>query len=242
MQHNINGLIGYKMEATDGEIGEVQEFYFDDKTWAVRYLIIKTGNWFSNKKVLIAPQALLAPDWVNKKFPINLTKEQIKSSPDIDTDLPISRQQEIEMYGHYDWERYGGGGFYAGSSAAVMNLPPIVDEEIIKESDLENSHANNDPHLRSSERVSGYHIHATDGDIGHLKYFIIDCEAWKITDFIIDTHNWIGGHKVLIPVRHIKEIQWENFKVIVDLTIAAVEESKVFDETHFSYPQNVFEI
>lgn len=230
MQHTIKSLIGFKMAATDGEIGEVKELYFDDESWAIRYLIVETGNCLFNKKVLIAPQALLAPDWANKNFPVNLTKEQIKSSPDIDTDQPVSHRQEIEMYGHYAWERYGGSGFYAGNSAAVMNLPAIVDEETIKDNDPDSIEDNYDPHLRSTERVSGYHIHATDGDIGHIKDFIIDGDTWKITDLKIDTHNWIGGHKVLIPVRHVKEIQWNSFKIILDVSTAFIKDEPIFKE------------
>ena len=187
MHHNIKSLIGFKMAATDGEIGEVKEFYFDDETWAIRYLIVDTGNWFSSKKVLIAPQALLVTHWADKNFPVNLTKEQIKTSPNIDTDQPVSHQQQIEMYGHYAWERYGGSGFYAGGSTAVMDLPPGVDEEIIKENDAANNHADYDTHLRSTEAVAGYYIHATDGDIGHVKDFIIDDTSWEITDLVIDT-------------------------------------------------------
>ena len=234
MQRSINSLTGFAMGATDGEIGKVKEFYFDDETWAIRYMIVETGNWLSGRKVLIAPQALLGPDWKYEVFPVNLTKEQIKSSPDIDTDQPISHRQEIEMYGHYAWERYGGSGFYAGGSAAVMDLPPVVDEEIIKQNDPDNDHADDDPHLRSSERVSGYHIHATDGDIGHVKDFILDDETWKITALIIDTHNWIGGHKVLIPVRHINEIKWEDFKVFVDLSTKAINDFKTFHESELN--------
>ena len=241
MQHSIKSLIGYKMNATDGDIGEVKEFYFDDETWAIRYLVVKTGNWFSNKKVLIAPQALLKPDWESKSFPVNLTKDQIKSSPDIDTDKPVSRHQEIEMFGHYAWERYGGSGFYAGGSAALMNLPPIVDEEIIKDNDPDNQ-TDYDPHLRSTDSVSGYYIHATDGDIGHVKDFIRDTETWQITDLVIDTHNWIGGHKILIPVRHVKEIQWDNSKVIIDISIEYLKDCPHFEEDSFVYPQNVFEL
>lgn len=237
MQHTIQSLLGYKMAATDGDIGDVTSFYFDDETWAIRYLIIETGNWFSNKKVLISPQALLEPDWINKNFPVNLTKEQIKNSPDIDTDQPISLRQEIEMFGHYAWERYGGSGFYAGGSAAVMNLPPIIDEEIIKENDTGSNDDNYDPHLRTTERVSGYHIHATDGDIGHVKDFIIDVATWKITDLEIDTHNWIGGHKVLIPARHVKEIQWDNFKIMLDVSIAFIKDEPLFKEATFTAGQ-----
>ena len=81
MKRSINSLIGYAIGATDGEIGKVKEFYFDDLTWTVRYLVVETGNWLNGRKVLLSPQALLTPDWKNEVFPINLTKEKIKNSP-----------------------------------------------------------------------------------------------------------------------------------------------------------------
>ena len=236
MQRSINSLTSFTMGATDGEIGKVKEFYFDDETWAVRYLIVKTGSWLSGLKVLIAPQALLAPDWENEVFPIDLTKEQIKNSPDIDTDKPISRRQEIELYGHYPWRSYWGSGFFAGGFGGYTSPAPLVDEEVIHETDTNENHADEDPHLRSTERVSDYHIHATDGDIGHVKDFIIDDETWKITGLLIDTHNWIGGHKVLIPVRHISMIKWKDFKVFVDLSIEAIKDFEHFHESELNEP------
>jgi len=236
MQLNINSLIGNKMEATDGDIGNVEEFYFDDDTWAIRYLVVKTDTWLSGREVLIAPQALIKDSWMVGRFPINLTKELIKNSPDIDTDIPVSRQQEIALYGHYAWERYGGNGFYAGASAPFMITPfPILDEKIIKETD---SNSNDekpdyDTHLRSTKIITGYHIHAIDGEIGHVNDFIIDTETWLIISLVVDTHNWFGGKKVLIPVANIKEVQWENSKVIIKETKDAIKNSVVFEEADF---------
>lgn len=240
MQKNLNQLIGFKMGATDGEIGEVKEFYFDDTNWNIRYLIVETGNWLYNKKVLIAPQALLAPDWDNKVFPINLTKEQIKNSPDIDTDKPISLSKEMEMYGHYEWQPYMGAGFFAGGSGALMNLNPVIDEELIKMNDPD--HKDFDPNLRSTARISGYYIHATDGDIGHVKDFIMDIETWKITYLVIDTHNWFGGKKVQISVRHVTEIQWENFSIIMDISKEYLKDCQAYQESRFVFPQNFLEL
>jgi hypothetical protein len=100
MRRNVKNLVGFSMGATDGEFGKVDEFYFDDETWTIRYLIVKTGGWLFGRKVLISPTALKEPDWESKIFPVNLTKEQIKNSPDIDTERTISRQQEIELYSH----------------------------------------------------------------------------------------------------------------------------------------------
>ena len=106
MKRSIKSLIGYHIRETNGELGKVDEFYFDDKLWTIRYLIVKTGNWLSEQKVLISPSALLQPDWQKEEFPVNLTKEQIKNSPDIDTDKPVSRQQEEKLYAHYNWRGY----------------------------------------------------------------------------------------------------------------------------------------
>ena len=195
MQHNINRLIGFSMKATDGEIGKVEEFYFNDQTWAISYLIVKTGNFLSSRKVLISPVALLKSSWEPGIFATNLTKEQIRKSPDIDTDKPVSLQQEIELYGHYAWQRYGGSGFYAGGSVGVLNYNPIIDEKIIKEADSNDKRSNDNLHLRSTYRVTGYHIHATDGDVGHINDFIVDDQTWQFTYLVVDTHNWFGGKK-----------------------------------------------
>jgi uncharacterized protein YrrD len=234
MQLNINSLIGNSMEATDGDIGKVEEFYFDDDTWTVRYLVVKTGNWLSGREVLIAPQALIKDCWMAGRFPINLTKELIKDSPDIDTDKPVSRQQEIALYGHYAWERYGGSGFYAGGSAGFLTTPfPILDEKVIKETDNNGKKPNYDSHLRSTKIVTGYHIHAVDGEIGHVHDFIIDKNTWQIVFLVVDTHNWFGGKKVLVPVTNIKEVQWENSKVIINETKESIKNREVFEESHF---------
>jgi sporulation protein YlmC with PRC-barrel domain len=238
MRHNINSIIGYRMEGTDGEIGKVKEFYFDDKTWKIRYLIIKTGNRLTGRKALISPQALLVPDWEEEVFPINLTKEQIKNSPDIDTDKPVSRQQELELYGHYLWQPYWGSDFYAGGSIWNNTYQnPVIDEKIVKEVGSKNKQSNEYPHLRSTQSISGYHIHANDGDIGHLKDFIIDDQTWLITDLVIDTHNRLGGKKVLIPIRHIKEIQWDNFKIITDISKAFIKDCPLFNESEYKHPE-----
>ena len=75
MQRNIDSLIGYNLEATDGVIGEVEDFYFDDESWTMRYLIVKTGNWLSGRKVLISTSALTKTSWKTGLFPLNLTME-----------------------------------------------------------------------------------------------------------------------------------------------------------------------
>jgi uncharacterized protein YrrD len=232
MERNIKGLIGYSMEATDGVIGEVKEFYFDDQTWDIRYLIVKTGGWLSGREVLISPAALVKANDQNELFPVRLTKKQISDSPDIDTNKPVSRQQETALYDHYAWESYWLSGFYPGGYLGVSMPFPVIDENPPIQDD-ENLH------LRSTDNIIGYHIQATDGEIGHIHDVIIDDETWKVKFMVVDTHNWFGGKKVLIDVIHIKKIVWEDSWVFLHITMDAIEKSRAFSEMEFNVPEKM---
>ncbi len=235
MQQNIENLIGFSLGANDGEIGKVEEFYFDDSTWDIRYIIVKTGGWLFGRKVLIAPQSVQKVDWGKNNFTVNLTKEQVKNSPEIDTDKPVSLQQEISLYGHYDWQRFGGSGFYAGASAPFLNTPIIVDETVATEADSSDNRNDDDVHLRSTDAIINYHIHATDGDVGHVNDFIIDTTTWKVLYLVVDTHNFIGEEKVLIPVESVIELQWIASKVMVDMTIESIKNAASFNKEAYNY-------
>lgn len=224
MKRSVKSLIGYAIGATDGELGKVKEFYFDDKTWTARYLIVETGNWLSGRKVLISPEALLTPDWENEVFPVNLTKEQIKNSPDIDTEKPVSRQQEIKLYGHYPWTNYWGEESYGvGMPVSMFQvLQSDQDNPDDKESD-------DNPHLRSTKKVTGYRIMATDGEIGNVEDFIIEVSNWKLDFMIVDTGHWFPGKKVLISPKWIKELKWDTSTVIVNTSVEHVKNSPEYD-------------
>ena len=115
MLRTMNDLEGYAIRATDGTIGHVKDFYFDDETWVIRYLVVDTGTWLSSRKVLISPVAIGHPNWAEKVLPVSITKEQVKNSPDIDTEKPVSRQHEIRYLGYYGYPYYWGGtGLWGG--------------------------------------------------------------------------------------------------------------------------------
>ncbi|CAN5386635.1 hypothetical protein BH11BAC5_BH11BAC5_23600 [soil metagenome] len=235
MKRNIKNLLGFTIGTTDGEIGKVTDFYFDDRTWTVRYLVVETGNWFSNRKVLISPQALLQCDWVNEIFPVNLTKEQIKKSPDIDTEQPVSRRQEMELHAHYSWTNYWSGGLWAGGMGTTGMMTPMSSvpmEEAVKNSNnaLYNE-ADGDPHLRSTKSVEGYTIHAVDDTIGDVEDFLVDDSNWKIHYVVIDTGNWFPGKKVIMSPDRIKEINWATSEVTVNASVEQVQNSPEYDAT-----------
>jgi sporulation protein YlmC with PRC-barrel domain len=224
MKRSAKSLIGYTIGATDGEIGKVKEFYFDDETWTIRYLIVETGNWLSGRKVLISPKALLTPDWEKKVFPLNLTKQQIKNSPDIDTEKPVSRQQEIVLNEHYELENYWNGGFYGGGLPLPMHLPGLQ-EPVIKKVD-------GDVHLRSTNEITGYKVKASDGGIGDVEDFLIDDKTWKLDFMVADTNNWFPGKKILLSPKWIKEIKWDISTVIVNDSVEHLKNSPEYDPSN----------
>jgi uncharacterized protein YrrD len=224
MQENINRMIGYDIRTADGDLGKVDEFYFDDQTWTIRYVVAETGNWLSGRKVLISIAAFGKPDFESDTFSVNLTRAQVRSSPDIDTQRPIYRQQEVELHEHYRWPWRGG---YGGTFGTIPL--PLPAEEVLAEQENAESGRRDDPHLRSTRQVTGYHIHATDGQIGHVEDFMIDDEDWAIRFLVADTHNWLPGKKVILSPKWIKRVQWADSSVYFDLTREFVKNSLEYD-------------
>jgi len=231
MKRSINSLLDYTIQGTDGDIGKVEEFYFDDRTSTIRYIVVKTGGWFSEKKVLISPEAFLNADWESETLSVNLTQETIKNSPDIDTDKPFSQQQEEFLRGYYTWPGYYGPGMYGYWGLGMWGYPILKatkPEKEIKQEELID-HGNNNPHLRSTHEVTGYGIDATDGDIGKVVDFIFDDITWKIHFLVVETGSWFSEKKVLFSPERIKTIDWKNGTLIIDTTKARVMSSPGFD-------------
>jgi uncharacterized protein YrrD len=231
MKRSINSLLDYTIKGTDGEIGKVEEFYFDDRTSTIRYMVVKTGDWFFEKKVLISPEAFQKAEWESKTLSVNLTQEKIKNSPNIDTDKPVSRQQEELIRGYYSWPGYSGYGLNGYWGLGMWGYPAIrevvVEKESIKKKVTE--HVDDNSHLRSTREVTGYDIHATDGDIGEVADFIIDDTTWEIHFLVVETGNWFSEKKVLFSPDRIKEIDWETDAVIINTIIANVKSSPEYD-------------
>jgi uncharacterized protein YrrD len=224
MLRSLKELYGYALQATDGEIGTVEEFYFDDEKWAVRYLVANAGSWLTGRLVLISPLALGEPDWGSQRLPVKLTREQIRNSPDIDTAKPISRQHEIDYYQYYGWPYYWAGAETWGVSPLPLAAPPPPPP-----AEKASGQAPGDTHLRSSREVEGYHIQARDGEIGHAEDFIVDDETWRLRYLVVDTRNWWPGKKVLVAPEWISGISWEEALVRVDLTREAIKAGPEFD-------------
>ena len=230
MLRNVKDLQGYAIGATDGAIGTVDDLYFDDERWAIRYLVVDTGGWLSGRKVLISPVAIGHPDWLHQVLPVSLTKAQVEKSPDIDTRRPVSRQHEAAYLGYYGYPYYWGGAGLWGMGAYPGDLTTAgAIEANLKAREMSPAAPPGDSHLRGCRAVIGYHLHATDGDIGHVDDFIVDDRTWAIRYLVVNTSNWWIGHRVLVAPPWITAVRWSEAKVSVDLSRDAMKHAPPYD-------------
>jgi hypothetical protein len=224
MQPTVSSMIGYTIRSTDGDLGKVDQFYFDDEAWTIRYVVVETGNWLSGRKVLIPAVAFGLQESESGMFSVKLTRAQVKGSPDIDTQRPVYRQHEVALHAHYQCHWRDG---YGGTSGTNPLAPS--DQEASSENESSGSQRRDDPHLRATRQVIGYHIHATDGEIGHVEDFIVDDENWAIRFIVADTRNWLPGKQVILSPRWINRVQWADSSVYFDLTRESVKNSLEFN-------------
>lgn len=226
MLYSARDLRGYSIQATDGDIGEIYDVYFDDESWTVRYVVVETGNWLFNRRVLLSPASFGRPDQEKDSFPVSLTRQQVQDSPDVDLEKPISRTKEHELHTYYGWPAYwvGGGPIMPGAAPIITDVDQEQTESVAvaQEQEVET-------HLRSAREVSGYRIQASDGEIGHVQDFILDDETWDIRYVVVDTRNWWMGKEVLVAPQWIQGVDWDLQKVFVDLTRESIRNSPEYE-------------
>jgi sporulation protein YlmC with PRC-barrel domain len=235
MLWNASAMIGYAIEANDGRVGTVSDFLFDDTSWLIRWLVVDTGKWLSGRKVLLPPGVLGHIDQKREEFVIRLTTKEIENSPEISADRPVSRQMESHLYDYYGWNPYWAGSLYMGSYGYMDGAigGPLSPEARRREERIANAQRDDDdPHLRSAAAVSGYHIHALDGEIGHVEDFFVEDADWSIHYLLVDTKNWWPGKKVLISPRSAKTIDWAHKLVNLNVVRQKVKDSPAYDPSY----------
>lgn len=230
MRRSAKNLAGYRMLATDGELGQVEEFYFDDQKWIIRYLVINTGEGHSGRRVLIAPGAIVKPALESRTFFVKLSMEQIRNSPDMDTDKPVSRQHEAE------WQNKHACSIYWATSPGMVGMfgmppipaagPPLPPSE---ETTTRSETASGNPHLRSTRKVTGYRLQAMDGQIGHVADFILDENKWDIRYLVVNTHKWLSRDRVCVPAKSIVRVSWDEATVYTSLAGRRIADSPPFN-------------
>jgi hypothetical protein len=223
MLRSLKELLRYDLQATDGQVGKVTDFLFDDVLWTIRYLVADTGGWLSGRKVLLPPEVLGQADWSTRTFPVSLTKIQVEESPEIAEDKPVSRQHQLKLMQFYGLKPYWIAGVTGGDFPQE-----IAKTETEKESGNVATAEAGDPHLRSADEVMGYHIQAVDNAVGHVEDFLIDDENWVLRYMIVDTKNILPGKKVMLSLLWVNQVSYDESSVFMDVPEKYIKNSPEF--------------
>jgi sporulation protein YlmC with PRC-barrel domain len=224
MLRTLKDLEHYSVSATDGDVGAVKDFLFDDERWVVRHLVVAV-DVFNGRRVLVSPISIRTADWSRQRFYLALTLDALRNSPSIDVDRPVSRQREREYYDHFGYAyywRYPGAWGLGDVPVTLAGAPPI-------EATRHPHDPPDDVHLRSANEVRGYHVQGADEAIGHISDFIVDAESWDLRYLIVDTSNWWLGRKVVVPPHWARSVSWSERKVHIDMTRQAIKSSPEWD-------------
>lgn len=234
MLHSVNHLHGFAVVASDGDIGRVDELFFDDEHWAVRYLVVDTGSWLDGRKVLISPYSVARTDGPLRTVEVQLTRAQVENSPDIQAHQPPSRRHEADYLKYYGYPTYWGGAEMWGLGAYPLVAPPVampMPEPDVAALDREAEDHSEDSHLRSTKDVVGYAIQASDDSFGHVEDFLVDDASWAIRYLVIDTRNWVPASKrVLVATQWIDRVDWTDAQVHTRLSKEAIRSAPAYDQ------------
>ena len=228
MLRTAKSLERFELRARDGNIGHVRDFYFDDRSWTVRYLVVETGSWLNSREVLISPASIGVADWQERFLPVDLSIQQVRNSPPIDTQQPVTPEQELQLTEYYNWPAYWGAAGFPDVGFVPLMMPSAL-AVYAPPGGKRSGTVAEEHHLRSVRDVSAYPLEANDGPLGHVSDFLIDDTTWRIRYLLVSTATWWPGKKILIAPQWIDEVGWDERCVYVALSRRAIESSPAYD-------------
>jgi hypothetical protein len=240
MLRSFKELQGGAVRTKDGDIGHLNQAYFDVDDWCIRYLVVKTGDRSHDRQVLISPYSIKRNGAGSSTLHIDLTRQQVKDSPGTDPRQPVSRLHEIESrhyYGHpayWDGPNLWGAGAYPDFDPAGPSQDPETGHS--RPTRTTRADALTDTRLRSTDEIRGYRLEAPAGRVGRVSDFIYDNETWVIRYLAIDTGNrWLSSKTVLIATDWLDEVDGSTETVSTALTRDTIRRSPKYDDSQTVY-------
>jgi hypothetical protein len=99
-------VVGSVVQARDGDVGAVDDFLIDDRSWTIRWLVVDTGGWLPGKRVLVSPEWVEAISWSDRTARVGLARGEIQHAPEYHPDQPLEREYERSLFEHYGRRSY----------------------------------------------------------------------------------------------------------------------------------------
>jgi len=198
MLRSLENLLGYQIAATDGLMGTVADFLFLDDTWKIRYLGVDAGSWLHLRHVLLSTSVVREVVDSSRQVRVNLTKEAVYTSPDIESDKPVTRQKETLLASHYGWKPYWTPDPFLGVDLPTERLD--IAEEL----------PGSNPHLRSFREVTNYTMEGAE-PFGFITDAIVQEEPdWQVVGLVASPTRGRKKDSVLAAPQRVHEIDWTH--------------------------------
>jgi hypothetical protein len=237
----VSGLENCPVEASDGEIGAVKDFLFDEHDWKIRWMAVDAGHWLPGRRVLIHPSAIAPLELPPKpalpmmspgqrlELTVRLTKDEIAAGPQTREDEPVTRDMENLLYGYYGLDPYWGATHFGADVLMPNSEQRIVETAARRGADAQTPPLDGGPRLHGAGSVKGFPVHASDGDIGHVENLLADDSNWEIRYLVIATRNWLPGKHVQLAPYAVKDIDWIDRHINVNVTREQVKSAPAWD-------------
>jgi hypothetical protein len=215
---SLSRLKSFEPSARDGALGRLWDFMLHDRSWEVRNVVVSTATWLG-RQVVVPSEAVAVVDLDHKAVELALTRREVELSPAPESDPPVVRQQAEIYPGYYGWPSdWAGSGFVSfGSRTPSSTMPRLPADP-----PLPPRRPRGDPHLRSYREVTGYHLRANDGAVGHLEDMLVDYPSFRIRYLVVDTRNFWPGKKVLMPPHFVRSLDWRRRTLTVSLWVKEI--------------------
>jgi hypothetical protein len=228
MLHLAKKVIGAPVRGTDGNIGTLADYFFEEDRWTIRYLLIDAAEGFKGKRVLVSPMAVRTA-WGVSGIELSLTRDEVWNSPQVTDDEALSATGEADVLAYYGYPEYWGatgvwGSYDNPTLLGADRVEPVTGRSTTRTATI-------DPEarrLRSVAKSAGYHIHAQDGEIGHVDDFLIGQDSWRIRYLLVDTSNWIGGRSVIVSSDLLDHVDKTKGQLYVNAMRAEISNAPAF--------------
>ncbi|MCE5328364.1 MAG: PRC-barrel domain-containing protein [Planctomycetaceae bacterium] len=210
---SMRTLASARIHAADKPIGKVEDFYFEQRNWIVRYLVLDTHVWLPGRRVLVAPAAVEDIDWSQGEVHLALSREQVRNSPSVDDKVTISREHETMLAKYFGWLPYW------ESRPLPESLSRSVAAEARPEDRIElERHRKPESTLTAYRETLQYNLAAIDGEFGSVEDFLIDPQTWEMRYVTADVGTLFHKRLVMLSTDWLADISWARRQVRSKMT------------------------
>jgi uncharacterized protein YrrD len=197
---SVSEMHNFELVATDGRIGTVDDCFFDDDRWAIRYVVVGAGLCLPRHRMLISPISVRRIEWRERRLLLWSTRHQIEHSPRIDTRQTVSRHHEMDYLDYYGYPYYWGHSDLWGTHA--LPVPPTSEQSARHRKRAANPERRAADRgltrMRSASEITGYAIRAADGEVGHVEDCLFDDVSWAVEYLVVNANTWSRSEHVLV--------------------------------------------